>query len=50
LDDIGEAELTAFEWAFAAGLLVVGIATSVMLAIAGEPQSFWLWHDVLGVI
>jgi hypothetical protein len=31
-------------------ILAAAIAASHALAIAGEPQSQWLWRDVLGII
>ena len=31
-------------------IILVGVALSYGLAIASEPQSLWLWRDVLGVL
>lgn len=32
------------------GVLVLAVVLSYGLALAGEPQSVWLWGDVLGVL
>lgn len=37
-------------WIQLAFIIVVGLVVSIMLAMAGEPQSVWLWRDVFGVI
>lgn len=29
---------------------IVSIGISYVLAVAGEPQSVWVWRDVLGVL
>lgn len=29
---------------------VVAIGTSYLLALAHEPQSYWVWHDILKVL
>lgn len=39
--------MTTF-WHVAA--LCGGVVISFLLALAGEPQSLWLWRDVLGVL
>lgn len=31
-------------------ILAFGIALSYGFALIGEPQSLWLWRDVLGVV
>lgn len=31
-------------------VLMIGIGLSYLLATAGEPQSVWLWRDVLGAL
>lgn len=36
--------------ALAAIICMAALATSYGLALAGEPQSSWLWGDVLGVV
>jgi len=38
------------EIAYLIGALVLIVAGSYGFALAGEPQSFWLWHDVLGLL
>jgi hypothetical protein len=37
-------------WAVAVGLAGLNVGVSWMLARAGEPQSVWIWRDVLGVM
>lgn len=37
-------------WVLAIAILPLGALASYGLALAGEPQSLWLWRDVLGLI
>lgn len=30
--------------------LVLSVAASYGMAMAGEPRAYWLWHTVLGVL
>ncbi len=34
----------------ATGLLLIAGSTSYLFASIGEPQSVWLWRDILGVM
>lgn len=45
-------KLTLTQFKVAAFLIVVGVSLSVSyrLAIAGHPDSVWLWRDILGII
>lgn len=36
--------------ALVAAIVACGIAASYAIALAGEPQSVWLWRTVLGLI
>ena len=31
-------------------IAMVGLSISYRLAIAGEPQSLWIWRDLLGIM
>lgn len=42
--------MTSREALHALVALVVAVAASYMLAGIGEPQSVWLWRDMLGVL
>jgi hypothetical protein len=37
-------------WAIMIAALPVALFLSYWLARAGEPQSVWLWRDVMGVL
>ena len=37
-------------WILTFFLVIFAVAASYGFAINGEPQSFWLWHHVLGVL
>lgn len=37
-------------WLIFAAVFVASLAGSYGLATVGEPQSVWLWRDVLGVL
>lgn len=37
-------------WLAVAAVIVLCVVISYYLALAGEPQSLWLWRDVLEVI
>ena len=46
----GEAMFDKLRYFIAFMIILVGVALSYGLAIASEPQSLWLWRDVLGVL
>jgi hypothetical protein len=38
------------DWFIAVLFAAAAVAVSLALAAHGEPQSLWLWRDVLGVL
>jgi hypothetical protein len=43
-------DLPPLFYAACAGFFALAAVLSLLLACAGEPQSVWIWRDILGVL